>query len=29
MSQRIREALAGLAPIALVLIVTIARRWGP
>ena len=28
MSQRIREALAGLVPIALVVVVTIARRWG-
>ena len=29
MSQRIREALAGLLPIAMVLVVTIARRWTP
>ena len=29
MSQRIRDALTGLAPILVVLVVTIARRWGP
>ena len=27
MSQRIREALAGLAPIVFVLVVAVARRW--
>jgi hypothetical protein len=29
MSQRIRETVAGLLPIAFVLVVAIARRWGP
>ena len=29
MSQRIRDALAGLVPILVVFVVTIARRWDP
>lgn len=29
MSQRIRDALTGLLPIALVVVVALARRWGP
>ena len=29
MSQRIHEAVTRLGPIVFVLVVTIARRWGP
>ena len=29
MSQRIRDALTGLMPIVFVVVVAIARRWGP